>query len=101
MGLLFYLAYIAVGIIQISAFIDGMHLYFGLGGMISFIIYLIGFSLPFGAIALSAMVFYGARYGWHWKIWQSIFLAAPGIVLSLAMGAAGGLASLLSTRRST
>ena len=59
----------------------------------------IAFGIPLlGAIFIAAITFYGARYGWHWEWYQALFLAIPGIVLTLIFLAIGGLSSLFTRR---
>lgn len=92
MGFILYLAFLAVGFIQIFAFIDGMYLYFGLGGFISFIIFLFFYNIPLiGPIGAGFMTYYGARYGWHWEWWQALLLAAPGIIMMIVVGLFSGI----------
>jgi hypothetical protein len=92
MGLIITLAYIAVGLMQIAAFIDGMNLYFHIGTILSVIIFVVSYSIPLlGAVFTAFFTYYGARYGWYWEWWQAFALAAPGIVLSIAMYSVGGI----------
>ncbi len=92
MGLIIGLAYVAVGLMQLAAFIDGMGLYFHIGTIFSVIIFLVTYSIPFlGALFTAFFTYYGARYGWYWEWWQAAFLAAPGIILSIAFYSFGGL----------
>jgi hypothetical protein len=60
------LAYVAVGLIQIASFIDGMALYFHIGTIVSVIIFLVTYGIPFiGALIAAFFTYYGARYGWY------------------------------------
>ena len=97
-GLGLYLAYFAVGILQISAFVEGMHLYFKLGGFVSFIIFLIVYNLPFGVFALAFFTYYGARYGWRWEWWQALAMAAPGMCIWIVISSLGGATNLFQRR---
>jgi hypothetical protein len=95
MWALLFIAYIAIGIAQIWAGIVGMHLYFGIGGFLAFIILLVAFSIPLiGTAGVAFITYYGARYGWNWEWWQALLLAVPGIVLMIVAMLTGGLASL-------
>ena len=89
----FLIAYVVIGIAQIWAGIEGMQLAFGIGGFPAVVLLLVAYAIPFvGTAAVAYLTYYGARYGWAWTWWQALMLAAPGIVLMLAVGVAGGLA---------
>ena len=99
MQVIFAVAYVAIGVSQIFAYLDGMHLYFGLGGFLSFIIFLFVYSIPLlGTGFVAVMTYYGARYGWYWEWWQALLLAVPGLVIMAILMAAGGLSSLFERR---
>lgn len=99
MQLVFILAWIAIAIAQISAGMEGMHLYLGVGSFVSFILFVLSYAVPVvGSVLSAAAVYYGARYGWHWEWWQALALAAPGIVLWLFVVATGGLAAVFERR---
>lgn len=100
MQFLIFVAYVAVGVFQAWAGTNGMQLYFGAGAFVGLILFVVCFFIPLvGGVIAAVAVFYGARYGWHWEWWQAVLLAVPGIVLSLALAASGGLASVFSRRR--
>jgi hypothetical protein len=93
MGAFFLIAYIVIGIAQVWAGVEGMQLTFGIGGFLAVVLLLVAYAIPFvGTAAVAFLTYYGARYGWSWTWWQALTLAAPGIVLMLAVGVAGGLA---------
>ena len=93
MGAFFLIAYIVIGIAQLWAGVEGMQLTFGIGGFLAVVLLLVAYAIPFvGTAAVAFLTYYGARYGWSWTWWQALTLAAPGIVLVLAVGVAGGLA---------
>jgi hypothetical protein len=99
MQFVFFVAWIIIGIAQISAGVEGVHLYFGVGTFVSVLLFLATYIVPLvGAFLTAAAVFYGARYGWHWEWWQAFALAAPGIVLWLFAMLTGGVASVFSRR---
>ena len=99
MQVMFAVAYVAVGIAQIFAYVDGMHLYFGLGGFLSFIIFPFVYVIPLlGAGFVAVMTYYGARYGWHWEWWQALLLAVPGLVIMVILMTVGPLTSLFERR---
>jgi hypothetical protein len=89
----FFTAYILIGVAQIWAGIEGMQLYFGIGGFLAVILLFVAYAIPFvGTIAVAFLTYYGARYGWKWEWWQALMLVVPGIVLMLTAGVAAGLA---------
>ena len=89
----FFIAYILIGIAQIWAGIEGMQLYFGIGGFLAAILLFVAYAVPFvGAIGMAFLSYYGARYSWKWEWWQALMLVAPGVILMLAAGFAVGLA---------
>jgi|SRR6185503_13294053 len=93
MGKLFLIAYLAAGIAQIWAGIEGMQLIFGIGGFLAVILLFVAYAIPFvGMVGAAFLAYYGARYGWNWEWWQALLLAAPAIILMLAAGVLGGLA---------
>jgi hypothetical protein len=99
MPAILFIAYIAVGIAQIWAFLEGMNIYFGIGGILAFILLLVGHSIPLvGTLGVAFVTYYGARYGWRWEWWEALLLAAPGVVLMVAAITMGGLASILERR---
>ena len=93
MGAFFLIAYIVIGIVQIWAGIEGMQLYFGIGGFLAVVLLVVAYAIPIvGTAAVAFLTYYGARYGWLWEWRQGLMLAAPGFVLMLAAGVAGALA---------
>ena len=101
MPLLLVLAYIAVGLIQLASFIEGMSLYFHIATILSVVIFFVTYSIPVvGALFTAFFTYYGARYGWHWVWWQAFFLAAPGLILSIAAYSVGGLVVAFQRRTS-
>ena len=93
MGKLFFIAYGVAGIAQIWAGIEGLQLYFGIGGLLAVILLLVAYVIPFaGTIGVAFLAYYGAHYGWKWEWWQALMLTAPAIILMLAAGLLGGLA---------
>lgn len=99
MQLIFILAQIAIAIAQLFAYLDGMQLYFGLGAILSFIIFVLVFFIPvLGATFVAVMTYHGARYGWQWEWYQALLLAIPGVIVSVAILVVGGLASIFTRR---
>lgn len=100
-GLLLFIIYILIGVCQIMAFLEGMQLYFALGGILSFIVFLVTYNIPLvGTAFVAVMTYYGARWGWRWEPRQAILLAAPGLVFMGFLMATTGLTALFSRRAS-
>lgn len=100
MQLGFVLAWLAIAIAQISAGMEGVHLYLGVGGFVSFLLFVVSYAVPVvGSLLAGLAVYYGAHSGWHWDWWQALALAAPGVVLWLIAMALGGLGSVVEGRR--
>ena len=60
----FFIVYIVIGIAQIWAGLEGMQLYFGIGGFLAVILLIVAYAIPFvGAVGLALLTYYGARYG--------------------------------------
>ena len=60
----FFIIYIVIGIAQIWAALEGMQLYFGIGGFLAVILLIVAYAIPFvGAVGLALLTYYGARYG--------------------------------------
>jgi hypothetical protein len=94
-----WLAYLALGLFQIAAFMQGMETWWGLNGFVAIIIGLILLGIvPFGSIIASALAFYGAYKGWHWQWWQAALLCFPFVILSVVLMGGSGLASLAQRR---
>jgi hypothetical protein len=90
---IFFIAYILLGLAQIWAAIEGIHLYFGVGGFLAVIFFFVAYAVPFvGTIVVTLLTYYGARYGWEWEWWQALVLVMPGIILMLAASILVGLA---------
>jgi uncharacterized membrane protein YraQ (UPF0718 family) len=65
MGAFFLIAYIVIGIVQIWAGIEGMQLYFGIGGFLAVVLLVVAYAIPFvGTAAVAFLTYYGVRYGW-------------------------------------
>lgn len=96
---LFFFAYLAVGVFQIMAGMEGIQLYLGVGTFVSLILFLFSFAIPLaGTLVAAVAVYYGARYGWRWEWWQAVLLAAPGLVVMALVFFAGGLGAVFSRR---
>ena len=93
MAAFFFVAYVLIGIAQIWAGIEGMQLYFGIGGVLAAVLLLVAYAIPFvGTIGIALLTYYGARYGWKWEWWQALMLVAPGVAVGLAASVAIGFA---------
>jgi hypothetical protein len=97
--MVYFIISIVVFVLQLQAFLQGMDSYFHIGTLVSIIIGLVVMNLPLGFIAIGAITFYGAYYGWHWELWQAVLLAAPGIVFAVVAVAIGGLTTMFSAGR--
>jgi len=89
----FLIAYIVTGLVQIWAGVEGLQLIIGIGGFLAVVLLVIAYAIPIvGTAVVALLTYYGARYGWTWEWWQALMIAAPGVILTLAAGVAGGLA---------
>jgi hypothetical protein len=88
------LLYLAIGVVQLAAYFQGMELWLGIGWILSFVIFLIGTWLPFGSFVLAGIAFYGAHKGWRWEWWQAALLTFPFAIMSLIIMSAGGIAGV-------
>lgn len=80
---------IAIGLLQLTAFSEGVTLITGwetlsgselLYSIALVMLYIITMSIPFGAIAIIVLTYHGAHTGFHWTWWQAGLLAFPAIV---------------------
>jgi hypothetical protein len=70
---LLFIAYFALGLIQLAAWIEGVEVAFGLGGFVTVIAVVVLVSLGFfGGVITSCFAFYGA-----WKTGYGTCLARP------------------------
>jgi hypothetical protein len=98
MQVLFFIVYLALGFLQITAFLEGTEVWLHTSTIVSLLIGFVTISfLPFGSIATSAIAFYGAYRGWHWAWWQAALVAFPFAIFSVVMAAAGMGVSALAT----
>lgn len=97
--MLYFIISIVIFVFQLQAYLQGMESYFQIGTLWSIIIGLVVMNLPLGFIAIAALTFYGAYYGWHWELWQAVLLAVPGIVFAIAALAIGGLTTVFFAGR--
>ncbi|MET4153840.1 hypothetical protein [Bradyrhizobium sp. RT7b] len=66
MQAVFFLAYIAIFVAQVSAGMEGMQLYWSVGSFVSFILFVLAAVLPVvGSFLAAAAVYYGAHSGWQ------------------------------------
>ncbi len=100
MQFIFIALYVALGIAQITAYLDGIHLWLGVGTFLGLVIFFATASLPFGAFVDAGIAFYGAYKGWHWDWWQAALLTFPFAILGLlAMGMDGAISAFAALRR--
>jgi hypothetical protein len=84
-----FVAYFAVGLVQLIAFLKGLSLALGISTFMAFIIALFAVSIPFVGTAAGA---YGAHIAWGWSytrailfmIWPTLLFAVPGALALLA-----------------
>ena len=88
MQLIFVLLYLALGIVQLFAFMEGLDVWLGLGFWLSVVAFVIVFMLgSFGGLIVAVVGFFGAMEGWGWEWWQAALLSFPFAILGfLAMG---------------
>jgi len=80
-------AFIVIGIVQIWAGIEGMQLYFGIGGFLAVVPLVVAYAIPFvGTAAVAFLTYYRARYGWLWE-WRQALMLAAGVAGALAIWA--------------
>jgi hypothetical protein len=97
--MIYFIVSVLIFVLQLQAYLMGMESYFQVGTFVSIIVGLVLMNLPLGFIAIAAITFYGAYYGWHWEWWKAILLAAPGIVFAIVALAIGGLTTIFSAGR--
>ncbi len=83
-----FLAYLALGIVQIAATCAGLQAWLGLNLFLALLVALFLGYLPLIGTVLG---FFGAMNVWGWEWWQAGLLFFGGLVTVLALG---GLASL-------
>ena len=94
MQIVLFVLWIALGIAQIAAYLDGIHLWLGIGSFWGFVIFFFTMSLPLGAIIDAAIAFYGAYQAWHWPLWQAALLTFPFVILGFVVVGLEGATSL-------
>ena len=94
MQIVLFVLWIALGIAQIAAYLDGIHLWLGVGTFWGFVIFFFTASLPFGAIVDAGIAFYGAYQAWHWPLWQAALLTFPFAILGIIVMGLESAASL-------
>ena len=102
-----FLAMLAIFIVQLAAFLEGMHVWLGWHWIPALIAGVLGamFLGGLGTFAMSVIAFIGAWKGWEWQWWQAGLLCFPGLAVSLfaatAAGAVGILGKLTGPRASS
>jgi hypothetical protein len=100
MAPLLWLLYLALGLVQIVAFLAGIQLWLGMGTFFGLVIFFVTAVLPFGYLFDAAVAFYGAYKGWDWPSWQAALLAFPFAIVGVVITAAGGIVGLLRAKAS-
>ena len=83
-----FLLYALLGLAQIIAYLDGVHLWLGLGTVLGLIIFFGTAAFPFGAFVDASISFYGAHAAWHWPVWQAALLSFPFAIAGVVFGGA-------------
>jgi hypothetical protein len=78
-----FFVYVVFGVAQTGAFVAGMGAWLGLGALASMALILVLGILPLGALATSAIAFYGAVAVWGWSWWQAALLTLPFAILGI------------------
>jgi hypothetical protein len=90
MRVVLFLAWAGFGICQLAACIAGLGVAFGVGGLVSFLIFVAlsatGF---FGGIVTGGFAFYGAWKGWNWPPLVAGLLPIPFLLLQFAVAEFG------------
>ena len=94
------LIFVLLGLVQIFAYIDGIHLWLGVHRPLAIILFFITAAVPFGAVVDASISFYGAYAVWRWAWWQAALLSFPFAILGAAGIAFGGLAKVVGRVRS-
>lgn len=98
MGAILWIAYLAMGFVQIFAIVKGIKYFFDLHIIISSFIAIICSQIPFiGAVA----GIIGAKYGWGWEWWQSIVLFMWQPIIFLFMTGAFRIVSFFQNNKSS
>jgi len=96
MHILIVVAYIGLGIVQLVAFMQGLDVWLGFGGVASIAIFVVAVSLgPIGSMAIAIIGFMGATKGWGWEWWQAGLLCFPFVALSFATMGIFGVAAMI------
>jgi hypothetical protein len=83
MQVFFGIAYLAIGLVQLFAIVDGIDAALGVGSFLSYIIAAITTYLPLiGSVA----GVYGAVSVWDWSLWQALALFFWYVPFMLLMG---------------
>ena len=99
LGVIWYVVTAMIFIAQFGAFFTGTELWFGWGFWISLIVMFVAYLLqPLGLLFTIPVVFYGARYGWHWELWQATLIAAPNIVFGIILMVVASVAGIFEQR---
>jgi hypothetical protein len=92
----FAFLYLIVALAQCAAFIEGMEIWFGIGSLLSFAVFIGCIAvLPFAELAIAVVGFVGATDGWDWTWWQAGLLCFPSFVLTITAAAGVGFGSLV------
>ena len=93
-----FLLYALMGLAQIIAYLDGIHLWLGVGTILGLIIFFGTAALPFGAFLDAGVSFYGAHAAWHWPVWQAALLSFPFAIVGVAFGGVASLSRAFSRK---
>lgn len=102
LGSVIFVTYLALSVVQLVAFMEGLDTWLGFGNIASVAIFVVAFMLgPIGGIAIAVVGFMGATNGWGWEWWQAALLCFPFVILSfLSMGTSSILSLFSKSDRS-
>ncbi|WAC26347.1 hypothetical protein [Ancylobacter sp. SL191] len=73
-------------VLQMAAYLEGTEIWFGWGFWLSvFVMVVAHVAQPFGYLFTIPVVYYGARYGFHWQWWQAALIAAPSLIMVVVL----------------
>lgn len=96
-----FILYWSLALLQVAAFARGVNHAWAwplFGAVLLWLVCAL-FLGPLGAIAMLVFTFIGAKHGWGWEWWQAMLLAAPFLILQVALFLVNGSLGLFARRR--